>query len=230
MISMNSDKLLMPYSSSKILFFPLLFLVFFSCSTMKLEKYEIYQNTNYIESSNAQGLFLFAKPMMNKADLKKYFGVDLLKNNILPVYISVWNKNPNISYIIYEESFRILQATSKDKTFQPESEDEKLGEFSEVALYPVYIIPELIVPLAPIASFSSQQYSDAEIIKDNFEEKKFRTTTLEPYEKKSGFVYFNLKDIKNYNKIDMCFKNIEAITSNYSESCFDVPLQDRSYE
>jgi len=73
MISMNSDKLIMPYSSSKIMFLPLLYLIFFSCSTMKLEKYEIYQNTKYIESSNAQGLFLFAKPMMNKADLKKYF-------------------------------------------------------------------------------------------------------------------------------------------------------------
>ena len=78
---MNSDKLFMPHSSYKILYFPFLFLVFLSCSTMKLEKYEIPQNPKYIESSNAQGLFLFAKPMMNKADLKKYFGVDLLKNN-----------------------------------------------------------------------------------------------------------------------------------------------------
>ena len=220
---MNSDKLLMPYSSSKIMFFPLLFLVFFSCSTMKLEKYEIYQYTKYIESSNAQGLFLFAKTMMNEADLKKYFGVNLLKNNILSVYISVWNKNPNKSYIIYEESFRIFQTTSNDKTFDPESEDEKLGEFEAVVSSPA-IIPNLITFI------NAQQYSDAEIIKDNFEEKKFRTTTLEPYEKKSGFVYFNWNDIKDYNKIDLCFKTIEAITSNYSESCFNVSLQDRAYE
>ena len=195
---------------------------------MKLEKYEIYQNTNYIESSNAQGLFLFAKPMMNKADLKKYFGIDLLKNNIIPVYISVWNKNPNISYIIYEESFRILQTTSKDKTFQPESGDETMGDLAYAGS--MFSLSTVLFPAIILIPISEQQYSDAEIIKDNFEEKKFRTTTLEPYEKKSGFVYFNLKDIKDYNKIDLCLKNIEAITSNYFESCFNVSLQDRAYE
>jgi hypothetical protein len=86
------------------------------------------------------------------------------------------------------------------------------------------------LPFIILMPISEQKYSDAEIIKDNFEQKRFRTTTLEPFEKKSGFVYFNWNDLKIFNKIDLCFKNIEAVTSNYFDSCVKVSLQDGTYE
>ncbi len=90
---------------------------------MKLEKYQDPKNPEYEESSRAPGLFLHAKPMMNKTDFMKHFGVNLLKNGILAVYISAWNKNPNKSYIIYEESIRILESASDETNFHPETKD-----------------------------------------------------------------------------------------------------------
>ena len=192
---------------------------------MKLEKYQSPKSLEYEESLLTPGLFLTAKPMMNKTDLTKHFGVNLLKNNILALYITAWNRNPKKVYIIYEETIRILQDPSDDKSFHPEAGDKNMGKMATALTTPVIFVPELFFPLLVFAPISVQQHSDAEIIKDNFEAKKFRSTTLEPEEREDGFVYFNWKNIKNYSNVDLCLGVIEAKSSNSINICVKVSIK-----
>ena len=200
-------------------------LMLLSCSTMKLEEYLSPKGIEYEESSQVPGLFLIAKPMMSTTDLEQHFGVNLVKNNILAIYITAWNRNPNKSYIIYEETIKILQDQSDDKSFHPEAGDESMGKMATALASPAIFFPELFFPLLVFAPIGVQQHSDAQIIKDNFETNKFRSTTLEPGEREDGFVYFNWSSLKNYSNVDLCLGIIEAKSSDSYNTCMKVSIK-----
>jgi hypothetical protein len=58
-------------------------LIILSCSTMSIDTYHRPQNPIYKESPQAPGFMVYIKPFLNATETKKYFGVNLLKNNIL---------------------------------------------------------------------------------------------------------------------------------------------------
>ena len=181
-------------------------LILSNCSTVSIDKYQDLQKPIYKESTQAPGLLMHIKPMLNGAEVKEYFGVNLIKKDILAVYISASNTNPSKNYILTEDSIKITQEMAGGANTRPEKESNDaatiasgigIGALAGSAgiaatglslSYPAWVASgvTVAVPIAEYAIpvFVSSQLSNASVIKENFESQKFRATTLEIGEKK----------------------------------------------
>jgi len=218
-------------------------LIFISCTTMSLDTFHEPKKPTYKEKSEAPGLMMYIKPMLNDAETKKYFGVKLLNKNILAVYISAWNANPSKNYIFTEDSIKVTQILNIGEINQPEKGSEDAASIAAgvgvgtvsasamvaAATFPAFIASGalLAIPIAQygIPLYISKKSSNASVIRENFESQRFRATTLEPGERECGFLYFNWDNLKEYNEVSLCFLMTGAVSNEMYNPCFDVPLQ-----
>ena len=222
-------------------------LIILSCSTMSIDTYHGPQNPIYKESPQAPGFMVYIKPFLNDTETKKYFGVNLLKSNILALYVSASNTNPSKNYILTEDSIKITQNIAEGKINHPEKGSEQAAKIatgievgtwaSSVGIaatafsvsYPAWVASGVFIAV-PISEYAipfyvGKQLSDASVIKEHFETQKFRATTLETGEDSSGFIYFNWNDLKKYNEVSLCFIITDSVSNEMYYPCFDVPLQ-----
>ena len=164
-----------------------LILSIFGCSTMELKTFHDPEMSFYKELSQIPGLQVYIEPMLNDSETKKYFGTDLIKKNILAVYISMWNTKSSKSFLILEDSIKITQLGKAGINNRPEKDSEieaytAMGAeiTTDVAgmvlvatalsvSYPTSLLSGFLV-VAPIADvalplFVSKKFSDASVIK-----------------------------------------------------------------
>ena len=212
------------------------------CSTMTVDTFQEPKETIYKENFEAPGVMVYIKPMLNDAETEKLFGVNLIKKNILAMYVSVWNTSPDKNFIITEESFKVTQIESYSAVNRPEKGSQSLGHaalgasfatdlvaqgVATAATYSAAAVPFAMAALPAalaIQLYASNQYSDASVIKENFEIKKFRATTLEPGEKESGYLYYNWDDLKGYEEVNLCLSLQDPKSDEIHLPCFYVSL------
>lgn len=204
-------------------------LSFISCSTMHLDKYQEPDFPVYEESSETPGLMMFATPMLDDNASKKCFGVKLLENNILAIYLSVKNRNSDHSYLIRAESIRLTESDSSHAIDRPEKGDKDAarGAAAGLAVGTILVSPLLLSVFLPVLA---QQLSDASIVEENFETSKFRTNTLEFGEKANGFVYFAWDGVKEYSNVNLCLELSEGASNEKHQPCINVSLRRENNE
>lgn len=188
-----------------------------ACSTMNLKQYPVQPINLYENSKSIEGVSVVAQPLLDKKRSKEYFGVDLLQKDILAIYLSVINNNPDVSFTLPSESIHITQINSNDLINNPEKESQEAGE--GIAMVGALLISPLFIAIA------AQQLSDASIIKENFEAKMFRTQTIDPGQSASGFSYFKWADFKEIDKANVCFKLIDPLASRSFPFCLNINLR-----
>ena len=231
--------------------FLLTFIVLAGC-TMKLKAFNEPEQSKYQSSPHVPDLLVYTKPMLDDSEAVRYFGVNLLRKNILAIYVSVWNNNQINNFIISEDSIKITQIKADSTVKRPEKASEDAANTAigvhiathaaavgvlasgPAVTYPTWIASGVIVavPIAEIGIpiFASQLQSNASVIKENFEVNKFKSTTLEPGEKESGFIYFNWDELKGYDEVNLCLYLKESMSMNIYQPCFNVSLGSKKGE
>lgn len=188
-----------------------------ACSTMNLKQYPVPPINLYDKSKSIEGVSAIAQPLLDKKKSKEYFGVDLLQKNILAINLSVINNNPDVSFTLPSESINITQINSNDLINNPEKGGQEAGK--AIGVVGALLISPLFMAIA------AQLLSDASIIKENFEAKMLRTKTIDPGQSVSGFSYFNWADLKDIDKVNICFKLIDPLADRYFPFCLNVDLR-----
>ena len=149
------------------------------CSTAT--PYNVLSVDSYTYSQVQDGLKIAIHPIANKSDCKKYFGMDLLSSEILPVFVVAENRNPTSSFILTNDQFTLSNADN------PIIDQSKVGDESNLVTLNNILGGSLIV-LSMINDKLEDQQSIAE--------KEFRAKTLPPGSSTSGFVYFQMSKEK----------------------------------
>lgn len=187
------------------------------CSTMELKKYPEPSMDSFKNSKSLNGVSVIAQPLLDGEKCEEYFGVNLMKRNILAVFLSVKNDNENVSYTIPDKSIYISNIETKALINNPEKGDEDAGEGAAIAG---------LLLLSPLLfAVSDQQISDASIIKENFEVKRFRTKTIDPGQSTSGFSYYSWAELKKLDKANICIELIDSIADKSFTTCQVINLR-----
>jgi hypothetical protein len=184
---------------------------------MDLEQYPNAPSNLLGKTPSRNGVSVAAQPLLGEKESKAYFGVDLIKNDILAVHITVRNDNANKSYLVPADSLQITQRNAVDNVNTPEDGDQQAGEAIGVASV-VLISPALL-------AVAVQQLSDASIIKENFEAQKFRTTTIDPGETVGGFSYFNWAKVEMIDSPELCLKLVDTVENASFPYCLEVAVR-----
>jgi len=188
-----------------------------ACSTMSLKQYPEPPMNSFINSGSVNGVYAVAQPLLDEKTSKECFGVNLQQKEIMAVYLSVKNNNPNASFIIPAESIYISEIEANDLGNSPEKDVQEVGQALNICA----------LPFSPVLPFilGVQQLSDAAIIKENFEAKRFRTKTIDPGQIASGFSYFNWEYLKELDNANVCFKLINPVADKSFTFCKNINLR-----
>lgn len=189
-----------------------------ACSTMVLQKYPAPNMNKFEAGKEVEGVSAFAQAILDEKEGEQYFGVNLIEKEILAIYLSVKNQHSSTTFILPAESVHITEI-EKDppSVMDPGRDSKKAGEALSWAG------AALLGPLLLAAGV--QQLSDSTIIKENFEANRFQSTTLEPGEEASGFLYFQWKEFKNRDKANLCFDLVNPMRAQLSSFCLSVDVK-----
>ena len=157
------------------------------CATMEIPAYVSQSTNNYPEHDVKDGLVVAVHPLTDKKEMKKYFGFDLIKANILAIFIKAENQTADQSFLITKDKVIVGQAQANMKN---DVVSEAPGETGIIAGSGALII--LPIAALPLLMVGGKMKSDATAIKHNFAIKEFRSHTVSPGESKEGFIYFKL--------------------------------------
>jgi hypothetical protein len=159
------------------------------CATKELPTYEM-QTTNASQSKEKEELSVSIEPITTSDESKTYFGTDLLKEDILAIFVETENKSTNGSRLIVPEDFSLGPRRSGEELI--EEVDKIDGAGGEVALAGAATFAVIPIAGLPVMMAGFKMLSDASVVRHNFVDKALRTQTLSPGEKTEGFVYFQL--------------------------------------
>lgn len=185
---------------------------------MTLKPYPAIPPSDFENSETVQGIWVAAKPLLNEEELEDYFGVNLLKKGILPIYLTIRNDNTQDSFIFQAESVRIKTQQNSGMYDNPEKDMQEAGKGIAWA--------GAILISPPLLLIAIHQLSNASIIEENFESKKIRTKTLDPGQQTSGFVYFNFDELKSVKKTNLYFKVFAPLSEASLLVCISINLQE----
>jgi hypothetical protein len=177
----------------------LLFGVFFllsSCSSApKLPKYPTKQVGQYLHILHKDGLKIIVDPMFNSNDNITYFGIDLLQEHILPVFVIVENHSAKGGHVVFNEKIFLNGLNSEGMNKNDKFKGADISEGMNLVNTSAWVggVPLMLVGLSKI--------SHAAEFKRNLKSKMFQTKIISKGEQCSGFVYFRLpeknRDMKN---------------------------------
>lgn len=195
---------------SKILFF-LIVIINSSCSTVSFKNYEYKNIDNYNNLLYKNGLAIAIDPIKKSDDCIDYFGIDLIKNNILPVYIIAHNKSERNDFLILKEKITMKNVPYGNIESNPGKNQADSGQSSGVALAGTggvigtfsVIMPVAALAAAPVLMVAGgKQITDANNIKHNFVKNEFYNRTILPGQSNNGFLYLKLPDEFDMNKLN----------------------------
>lgn len=152
------------------------------------------------------------EPLLDPTASKRYFGVDLQANNIVPIFVIVRNNDPVHSYTITTESIGLFPHSHTLEDSAPSGKLATSAASADIGVAGLVLGSPLLVAVAV------QRLSDASIIKQNFEAKRFRTTTLDSGKSTAGFVYFEASALANSPR-DLCVSARDPVSGNTLVRC-----------
>jgi hypothetical protein len=157
------------------------------CSAERLPDYPMRPLSEYGQTKSQDGVTIAVHPMTDSQETKKYFGMDLLHNDILAVFIAVENGNSTASYIVQKNRISLNEGTT--------GKSSKVGDNATANVEGSVIVGAILVfPPAALVTmpFMAKEVSNSAEIKRNFASKELHQETISPDKIKSGFVYFLL--------------------------------------
>ena len=172
---------------------------------------------------------------MKEDRLKEFFGCDLLLRGVLPILVVIENQNAEDGYILAKEKTGlIMRKTNSTRTendlgregyasdeleraIKTEAGISNMGALVFAGSLPFYAVgaiasPIIVIGLVPML-IAEKKVKDEYAIKRNIEETQLVDKTLYQGGSNSGFLYFQLKDKEDINKIEgfvLGMKNIRS--------------------
>ncbi len=186
-----------------------LMLILNGCTTLILEPYVGKRADQYKNYKIKNGLALATKPVIDSTESEKYFGVDLLSRKILPVFIVVENKSVSSSFTILKKSIKLID----ENTLFNHAADNDAGKEKAEGGAAVALTGAVLIAL-PLLFAGMKMVSDATVIKHSISSQEFQIRTLSPGEKASGFLYFQIPDIKDNVNLILKMDAINPMTQD----------------
>lgn len=192
------------------------------CTTLSVSEYTVHPFEDYESSQVKEQVGIAIHPLVNEREQVSYFGVNLSKKEMLPVFVLLENKGTNSSYLVDPDQVTLgIPSDSVDvaTAFPGTSETgasnraaldrinrvgKRMAEATGIQYRGSITEAEAIV-LGPAALvlFSALvvtdlrgagRVSDNSIIKYSVTDKALKRSTLSPGESVQGFVYFQIPD------------------------------------
>ncbi len=137
--------------------------------------------------------------MTDRKEIKRYFGVDLIALNLLPVYVNAKNESSS-SFVVSREWVSLetgpsISAENPGGT-QVRSQAQRAGSQAEAGATGFLVLAAITMPIGLIVFMPAinKMSSDASEITYHFATNELQMGTLSPGETAEGFVYFDLPE------------------------------------
>ena len=173
---------------------------------------------------------LYVEEYASQEKAKQVFDTNVAKKGVLPLLITVENGGPT-PYAFTKASFTVRDGDDVFKALSPEEAGSKAKrDAAGRALGWSLIVPIIGIPIAIISSVSHTNKVNKRIVQD-YVSKAFKEGDLQPDQKQSGFLFFELPKGRNNLKglqLDMTALNLATqepltIVSSLPEATFVAP-------
>ena len=178
------------FDIGKVVLLFLFILATTGCGTMKPPP--LYSATVFPLHKESDGIRVSIDPLTDKEESKTYFGIDLISEGILPVYIQVANNASKLSLFVDQNTFSLQ--TGSENSLHNESEKIKSdkGPGSSAGTAILLLSPMGLLPVMMLSG--GKMLSDATVINYGFNLQKLHPSTVSPNTSISGFIYFQLPE------------------------------------
>ena len=91
-------------------------ILFQGCASLHLPEYKPQTIDRYPHAQVKDGLAIAANPLIDKEEVVKYFGADLLSLDVLPVLVVAENRSLSSSFVLSKEQFSLKGGKLLDET------------------------------------------------------------------------------------------------------------------
>lgn len=189
-------------------------LVIFSCTTTKPADIDSQLTMGQGFEKIQEGLRIYVRPMRDESEIEKYFGENLLKKNILPVFVLAENKSGSNYFLVEpaDEYQRNSNRLQDEKSRESDNQNTKFisAEEAKTSVYeketgleksliltgPIFWLAAIPIALADYGPTDASKSLQQTLIT-----KSLRKQTLTPGKTESGFLYYfipaNISSAKN---------------------------------
>lgn len=146
-----------------------------ACSVPQVQKTDVRAIDAYPLRKEMNGLTVAIDPQQNPAIVKTTFGVNLLEERILPIFVVIRNDNPLASFLVSADQFVLQQGNVTASTG-----GASISTTSAEVL--VYLFGAIF----------AQRVTDLKFANQNMRHVELARTTLSPGRVASGYIYFQL--------------------------------------
>lgn len=202
------------------------------CASIKPPDVRVQPASQYQLFQEKEGLKISIDPFLDEDKVKKFFGVDLLAEGILPVLVIAENYNTKNSYFLQKDNFLLELAIDESAALssqgvelselkRQQEEIESAGErWREIAqahgrppLTPGSLEVNAVLAITGAIILYDKIATDRkmEVFKHNFIEKELMDKTLYPGRSHHGFIYFELQNVavNSTSAISIKAKNLQ---------------------
>lgn len=192
------------------------------CSASRLPDYPIKPVTEYGLSKSEGGVTVAVHPMTDPKECENYFGMNLLKSDLLAVLVAVENKSADASYIIQKDSIRIVDAREALEGRSAVGNPDAANAVGGAVGVSILVSPLTALVLIPIAV---NMTSNAAETRRNFAAKELHQETISPGVTKRGFAYFQLpKDRPDPMKTRLRLELLDPMASKTLTLDYDLEI------
>lgn len=165
------------------------------CTMKKVENCRPAALPASVGSWEQNGLRLTVSPMLDRAETKKYFGLNALDAGILILRLHVTNGSPSSTVLLLKTNMTLVAdggSGQEDQRAQKIERSSSAGDVLGTAGAAAMSMPLLYVSVKLI--------SDASVIQQSFMKNEFRDQTLSPGRSVDGFLYFKVDPQRTFTR------------------------------
>lgn len=192
------------------------------CTTLELGPYSVQPPARYDIGQTQDGITIVAQPILDGGEVEKYFGTDFTSAGIVPVFLTVENRNTSSSVMVFKEKIQLHAGLSSDAEVP-----DKVAPEGKLR---VLTIAGTVLLSYPLIWAALKAGSDKTVINHNFQAREFHTRTLSPGQTANGFVYFKLPEaIKLPDRWAVDITTLEAKSKQATRFRFEFDTKGRRY-
>ena len=201
-----------------LLFFNFHLLASLAACGVRIEEVKPVSITSYQHFSDSNGLRASADMFKDEARLNTYFGDNLLKKGILPVFVAFENNRAKGGYVLLREQSKFTAKVNSRMGSQDDSYTDVMDNnpverpgFVGVGLAAATVVLNPIVSIASLFAVGIWQ-GNKERVFHNIQEKQMIEKAVYPGERHSGFIYFKIEEdeVENIGGIILTIQNLKT--------------------
>ena len=192
------------------------FVIFNSCASIQLKEYQPPADEKFKNIDPENQIYFLSEAITDQNEVLDIFGVDLIQQNIIPVYISLKNRGES-SVLFNKETIEIKGSTNKETGLTSEIDVGNRGE----KLYKANVMMGVSLLLAPI---TNKELADQEIREHNYKTRELGSATLNKNDQVSGFIYLQNIAVGSTSKVSLCFELHNLIDNKKIKYSSDINL------